>query len=201
MARVVMLDPPLCRVCGNQVNTNGKCNQCRAHPPNYAAVRSWGVYEGPLRQAIRKLKYRRDIPLGEALARHLIAQWKSLEWKVDLVTPVPLSAARLAERGYNQAALLALPLALSCGLTYSTRILKKIRNTPSQVGLDFMERQQNVKNTFVAAAELVQDKIVLIVDDVVTSGATMDACSQALRAAGAQRVYGLSLARAVKIMV
>jgi ComF family protein len=120
-----------------------------------------------------------------------------LNWAVDLVAPVPLSAARQAERGYNQATLLARPLALATGLAYQPQALRKIRETPSQVGLSADQRRDNVQGVFWANPGIVLDKSVLVVDDVITSGATFGACVQALIDGGASRVYGLSLARAV----
>jgi ComF family protein len=131
------------------------------------------------------------------LAGPLISLLGGLHWAVDLVAPVPLSAARQAERGYNQAALLARPLALAVGLSYQSQALRKIRETPSQVGLSADQRRDNVQDAFQAAPGIVRDKSVLVIDDVITSGATFEACVQALFDGGANRVYGLSLARAV----
>lgn len=164
--------------------------------PQYQALRSWGVFEGPLRNALHRLKYRRDVALGEALAHHLIEMLEGLEWAIDLVVPVPLGLARQAERGYNQAALLAKPLALGCNLDYNPGSLLKVRNTPSQVGLSFDQRWVNVAGSFEAIPKQVAGKNLLVVDDVVTSGATLDACAVALLAAGASQVYAMTLARA-----
>ncbi len=99
-------------------------------------------------------------------------------------------------RGYNQAPLLALPLALGARLPYQPAALKKVRDTPTQVGLTVPERRENVRDAFQAARRLVAGKQVLVIDDVMTSGATMDACAQALLDQGARLVYGLTLTRA-----
>jgi ComF family protein len=114
-----------------------------------------------------------------------------------MVTPVPLSVARQAERGYNQASLLARPLALAASLPFQPQALRKIRETPSQVGLTVEQRRGNVRDAFQANPGMVSKKIVLVIDDVTTSGATFEACSWALFEAGARKVYGLTLARAV----
>jgi competence protein ComFC len=133
--------------------------------------------------------------LGEALARPLIKLLVELGWCVDLVTPVPLGVARLSQRGYNQAALLARPLSLAHGLPYHTNALTKVRETRSQVGLSANERHQNVADAFKGDPRVSKGKCILVIDDVTTSGATLNACASALLQAGASRVYGLTLAR------
>jgi len=126
----------------------------------------------------------------------LIDLLKSQTWAVDLITAVPLGKARLSERGYNQSAFLALPLAYGCSKSYSFRALEKTRETRTQVGLSLVERRENVEGAFRARTELVRDLRVLVVDDVATSGATLEACAAALKEAGAKSVYGMTLARA-----
>jgi len=173
------------------------CARCQGQQSAFFAVRSVTPYAGSIRNAIRRLKFAGDMALGEALARRMIELLASLKWQVDLVVPVPVSFARRKIRGYNQAALLALPLSLGCGLPYRPKALKKVRDTPTQVGLSVPERQDNVRNAFQAAGDLAAGRRVLVVDDVMTSGATMDACARALLNQGARRVYGLTLARAI----
>ena len=193
-----VLSPPVCNFCGESLAVGGLCHRCVMEPPPYTALRSWGIFAGPLRQALHRLKYARDVALGEALAQPLIELFLGLDWKVDLVVPVPLSQARRVERGYNQAALLARPLALASGLPYRPKMLQKTRETLSQVGLTKSGRRINVEGAFFAPASQVQGKRILVIDDVTTSGATVEACAQALAAGGAERVYGLTLARAVQ---
>ncbi len=120
----------------------------------------------------------------------------SLDWDIDVILAVPLGVARRKERGYNQSALLAIPLSLGSSKTYESRALIKIRETQSQVGLSWMQRRENVKEAFHARKEYVNGKSVLVVDDVTTSGATLEACTHALLDAGARQVYCLTLARA-----
>lgn len=154
------------------------------------------MHQGPLRLAIHSLKYQRNVGLAEALSIHLIDLLDRLGWTVDLVVPVPLAAQRRMERGYNQANLLAFPLALARRLPYSNRALHRIRETRTQVGLTSEERQSNVKDAFIAESKIVKRKFVLVIDDVATTGATQEACARALLSAGASTVYGLTLARA-----
>jgi competence protein ComFC len=188
---------PLCERCGRSQPDGRLCSWCRASLPAFTALRAWAVFEGPLRQALHRLKYAGDIALGDVLAQPLIQTYQQLAWPVDLAVPVPIGRARRRQRGYNQAALLAWPVALNSGLIYRSRALTKVRDTPSQVGLNPSQRYENVAGAYQAHAALVSGKSVLLVDDVTTSGATMQACSTALLAAGARQVYGLTLARAV----
>lgn len=193
----VLIRPPICPICGRISKQDDICRSCHLRQPEYSALRSWGVFTGSLQKALHRLKYHRDIALGEVLARNMVTCLLEQHWLLDLVVPVPLGVARLAERGYNQAALLAKPIALACRLHYSTKALQRIRETRTQVGLSHEERWVNVENSFAADPFLSEGKKVLVVDDVATSGATLNACAAALRSAGAAQVFALTLARAL----
>ncbi len=195
-SRVVKLTSPLCEKCGQPQNDERVCIRCQTQPPTYAAIRSWAIFKGPVREALHHLKYKRDLALGDIFSRYLINILRASGWDIDLVVPVPLGIARQAERGYNQAALLARPVALGLSLNYKPSALRKVRDNRTQVGLTFEERRENVSDAYWAEVKHVQGKRVLIIDDVITSGATLDACAMALRAAGAQKVYGVTVARA-----
>lgn len=134
--------------------------------------------------------------MGEMLARNLIDLVRVLQWDIELVTPVPQSLVRKAERGYNQAAMLARPVALALDWQYRPQAIKKVRDNRSQVGLNWDQRWDNVSGAFKATPEIVRNKRVLVIDDVTTSGATLSHCAQALLEAGADAVFGLTLARA-----
>ncbi|HEX7973085.1 MAG TPA: double zinc ribbon domain-containing protein, partial [Anaerolineales bacterium] len=151
--QVALVPAQVCPCCGQAQDPARLCPACRASPPGFTALRSWAFYGGPLQQAIKALKYRGDVALGEILARPLIQRLFELDWKIDLVVPVPAGAARQAQRGYNQAALLARPVALGCGLRYNSHALVKMRETRSQVGLTRRERQINVLDAFRADAK------------------------------------------------
>ena len=142
-----------------------------------------------------RLKYKNDVAMGEVLSRPLLGLISQAKWPVESVVPVPASVARKRQRGYNQAALLALPVALGLDRPYQPRALVKVRETRSQVGLKISERFENVAEAFEARRELVRGKNILVVDDVTTSGATIEACAAALLQADASQVYGLTLAR------
>ncbi len=146
---------------------------------------------------MHRMKYKRNIALGEILSRSLVELLSRLGWGVDAVAPVPLSQQRMAERGYNQAALLARPVALAAGLPYRPAWLQKSRETRTQVGLSVRQRKENVAGAFQTIPLAVKGKTILVIDDVATSGATLDSCSCAIMAGGAARVYCLTLARAL----
>jgi ComF family protein len=194
-AGVRSVTPPVCERCGREQDTSGLCSWCKSWRPHFTSIRSWGYFEGSLREAIHALKYRRDIGLGEVLSAPLVGLLHEANWAVELVVPVPLGLARLRERGYNQAGLIARPLAWATGLPYAPKALARVRDTRTQVGLSIPQRRENVRGAFRANARWVAGKHVLIVDDVMTTGSTLEACAAALLEAGAIKVYGLTLAR------
>jgi ComF family protein len=160
-------------------------------------MRSWLVFEGPIRHALHQLKYRRNVALGDALIQHLADYVGTLGWSVDLVVPVPLGKERMKERGYNQVGLVAMPLAAVNHWRYAPRALTRSRETRPQVGLSIAERKENVSGAFQADEALVSGTSVLLMDDVATTGATLSACADALLDAGARCIYALTLARAL----
>jgi ComF family protein len=155
-------------------------------------MRSWLVFEGPIRRALHGLKYRRNITLGNAIARHLSGYVSGLDWQVDMIVPIPLGKKRLKERGYNQVGLVARPLALSRRWQYVSDALTRSRETRTQVGLSATERRLNVRDAFRAERGMVAGQHVLLMDDVATTGATLATGATALMEAGASCVYGLT---------
>ena len=160
-------------------------------------MRSWLVFDGPIRHALHSLKYQRNLALGDALAHNMAVFVGSLAWQVDVVVPIPLGKDRMKERGYNQSGLVARPLALLNHWHYSPRALTRVRETRTQVGLTPVERKENVSGAFRAVPEMVVGRTVLLLDDVATTGATLAAGAASLIEAGAITVYALSLARAL----
>ena len=153
-------------------------------------------YGGALSLAIRRLKYE-DCPfLARPLGQLLRGACRAASLKADVVVPAPLHPRRLAERGYNQSALLARHVAAEIGAPLYARALERTVDTPPQVDLSAEERRANVAAAFaVRQRAAVYGRTVLLVDDVLTTGATFDACRNTLLAAGAQRVMGVVVAR------
>jgi competence protein ComFC len=160
-------------------------------------LRSWSIFEGPVRSAVLNLKYHRNAALGEVLAQPLAEYVRTLDWQVDLVIPVPLGKERARERGYNQIGIVAKPVAAIRHWQYAPSGLTRTRETRSQVGLTAVERKANVLGAFMAEKEIVSGKRVLLMDDVATTGATISECASALLQANTKIVYALTLARAL----
>lgn len=189
---------PLCEICGEPQYFPGICEHCKNTRPAFYALRSCAVFNEPLRPALHKLKYGRDIGLGEALAWDIAVFLDSLGWRAEAIVPIPLSQQRMRERGYNQAGLIAHPLSRIMRWKYLPDALQRIRHTRSQVGLNAAERCENVQAAFTANPGLAQNKTILLFDDIATTGATLHAASQALLSAGAKRVYALAAAKALQ---
>jgi competence protein ComFC len=158
-------------------------------------LRSLGYFTGPLRDAIHSLKYQRNLGLGEYFSLPLMQIIQREKWQIDLITSVPLNERRQKERGYNQAEVLAKPLARRMEIPFSTNLIKRIKQTKSQVGLSLLERQNNVADAFLTVSNLVGFSNILIIDDVATTGSTLDACAKALKDAGTRNVFALTLAK------
>jgi len=165
--------------------------------PGFEQIRACAQYEAGIRAAIHALKYERQVRLAGPLGDLLISMVQDAMWPIDLVTAVPLHSTRLRERGYNQAGLLGRYLAQGMGWGFEPAALRRVRATESQVGLTMWERQENVASAFAADAGIVRDRCVLVIDDVLTTGATLGACAEALRTAGAAQVFGAAVAGAV----
>ena len=195
--------PPCCARCGAGLAATVTpasgvlevCGRCRGEPPAWDWARAGAAYEGPVRQAIHALKFERRAALARPLAALVLEPWGTeLAGRVDALVPVPLARARERERGFNQATLLAEHLAAALGVPVRPRWLTRVRATQSQSELGAAERWANVRGAFQARAG-VAGRDVVVVDDVITTGATAAECARALRAAGARRVGVLTVAR------
>ena len=189
------LEEPLCRRCGIELAFARAYCGCRGRLRAIARIRSAGAYEGPLERAVHRFKYDRRRSLAGPLAAVLADLVRPECEKAELVVPVPLHPRRLRQRGFNQAALLANELRRRTGLGRPEGELLRVRDTPPQVGLDQLRRLANVRLAFAWRGKNLSGEPVIVLDDVTTTGATLDACASALRGAGSGAVIGLTLAR------
>ncbi len=191
------INPPFCQICNQLVTSTRICDNCLNHPPAFTELRSLGNYTGALRKAILRMKFANNQGISEVFARDLLCLVKTTEWNPDMIVAVPLAKQHLISRGYNQAELLARPLSWGLGIPYSSAALSRIKQTSYQVGLNAEQRKENMQRAFWAQAEVIQEKTILLVDDIATTCATLIECSIALLAAGAKQVYAVTLARAM----
>jgi len=176
------------------------CGVCRRGLYDFDFARSSAPYTPTVARAIVLLKYEELAPLGRWFAQHLVqvARAYPKEYAADVVVPVPLHSARLRERGYNQAELIARPMARALGLPCRSYLLVRTRPRPDKLTLTLRERWRSVRGAYAIRQGAPVDNLrVLLVDDVLTTGATLDACSRALRRDGASYVAALTVARAV----
>ena len=173
------------------LDANGRCALCRSGLRGFDAAYSFGTYEGVLRELIHLYKYGKVKTLARPLSG-LLAQALPRDEAFDAAVPVPLYWRRRLQRGFNQAELLARGLSRRTGIPV-VRALGRLRPTPAQAGLSNSARRQNVSQAFRARG--VQGKRILLIDDVMTTGATAASCAAALKQAGARRVSLLTVAR------
>ena len=198
---------PCCLNCGQPFDVLAFgadiCARCRAHPPAFERARAAWLFDGPARATIHKFKYHRRFALASRLARAMesaSATRAMLEtWQPQCLVPVALHNSRARARGFNQSALLARELGALFELP-AHNLLHRNRRTPPQVGLNLKERRQNVRQAFEVNQNLwrkhnLDGARILLIDDVFTTGATLNECASVLRKAGASAVGALTIAR------
>jgi len=200
-----MIAPPLCVRCGVpfvvMVEEGAQCPTCLDAPPRFDAARAVMVYDAISAPLVTALKFHDQ---WAGLARHaemMASAGSALLASADMLVPVPLHWRRLVTRKFNQSALLAFAISARSGVPCVVDVLERVRYTRPQMRLDRATRLKNVKKAFAVAphaALVIRNKNVLLVDDVMTTGATVEACAAALKNAGAARVDVLVLARSVR---
>jgi ComF family protein len=206
------IQSPVCNTCGlmfkSRESADHVCGECAQQPKKYRMARASGVYAAGFIQIVHKFKYKGKIqlakPLGALLFTEFLHYWHNDE--IDLILPVPLHKKRFRQRGFNQAYLLVNDwdnLSRARRLkprraAVATNVLVRSKKTAPQTGLNRADRLQNIKNAFnVRRPDIVKNKWVLLVDDVYTTGATVNECARVLVKSGAKRVDVLTLARAI----
>lgn len=199
---VPFISEPMCACCGLPlefaVDAHTLCGEClREHPP-YSRARAAFVYNEASRALVMKLKYQDELYLAPVFARWLATAGAELLAASDLVVPVPLHYWRMVGRRYNQSLLLARAITRHAGVPLLADGLRRTRRTPQQTGLTRAQREKNVKGAFTVPERhraAIKGKSILLVDDVMTTGATLNACTETLLKAGAAQVNVLTLAR------
>ena len=197
------LPSPRCPRCALPFATEGGvdhlCETCLRQPPAFTRVVALGVYEGLLRESVHRFKFQNRINLDRPLARLLAENLEQANppCRPDLILPVPLHSQRLRQRGYNQSLLLAEQLEKCWRIPVLPRLLVRTRPTPPQQGLSVAVRQQNLRGAFTLATPL-QGETVLLIDDVMTTGATVRECAQVLQSGGAGEVVVAVIGRALR---
>jgi len=204
LLEIYWIESPVCSICGvpfvsKEVESH-VCGACVTNKKYFTMARALGFYAGSLREAIHRWKYEGKANLsfffGQWMAEGLFRYWDPSLF--DFLIPVPLYPQRLRERGFNQALLLVKELSRRTGIPYRKRTLRKKRPTLPQVNLSGAERERGVKGSFhVIGGEEIEGRSVLLIDDVYTTGATVNECSKMLLAEGTKRVDVLTLAHAV----
>ncbi len=212
-AGFLAVESPFCPRCGvmfkSRQGTNHVCGRCLQDEPSFSKARAFGVYNETLKDLIYCFKYHGKVQLARPFAFFLfflfVRDWEPRA--IDIIAPIPLHWRRMYQRGYNQAYLIIrkwrrMARAFEVHpdrLQIEPEVLVRRRHTASQVGMSIQERRKNIKNAFeVKGPEKIKGKRILLIDDVLTTGATADACARVLIKGGARRVDILTLARAVK---
>jgi len=181
--------PRSCPRCALPSPAGAVCGSCLTHPPHFDATLALWRYEFPCDGLVQALKYRARLALAGFFARSLASRTMP---EVDLIVPMPLHARRLAERGFNQ----ALEIARHLGRPIEPRRVLRVKHTPPQTELPYEERAKNVRGAFLCKLDL-SGASVAVLDDVMTTGATLNELARALKRAGAARVENLVIARTV----
>jgi ComF family protein len=194
VAGLKRLEKPYCDKCARP-NPSPICSGCLERPLAVDTIRAPFLFEGPIREAVHRLKYRGQRAAATQLAQLMAESAARSVASVDVITPVPLHPSRLRKRGYNQSFLLARELGKILGLPVQDGLLSKVKNSPPQVETPSREeRQSNVAGSF-ECRRPADDLRVLLIDDVATTGSTLSECAATLKAAGAKAASGLVLAR------
>ncbi len=201
LRKICLVVPPICRNCGRplrlKAENKGICSQCNENRYYFSKARAVGLYEGALREYLSELKYRYRPELGEALGK-LMVEWVKLDLefrKVNLIIPIPIHRLKLELRGYNQAEILANPLQRYLGIKLKNDIIIRDKLTESQNSLSKENRFSNIANAFrVINTKELSGASVLLVDDILTTGATASEAARVLLRAGALSVKVLTLA-------
>jgi len=199
LAGMTPLGTAHCRRCAQPFPDAASCHVCGTclkRPPGFSRVHAAGIYQGSIKEALQRLKYRNQLilakPLGRLLGKTLADSF--VAWP-DCIIPVPLHPRRLRQRGYNQAHELARPLSRDFGCPIEAGLLQRHRRTPPQQGLSAMDRGRNLRNAFELSSPIGSARV-LLVDDIMTTGETVRECCRTLLRGGAAEIQVAVVGRA-----
>lgn len=188
---------PRCMKCGKQIESDEVefCYDCSSKTHLYFQGCGLWSYSEMTKHSIHNFKYKNKRCYGEFYGKEMAQQLGDIIhlWNADVLVPVPLHKSRLKERGYNQANILAYELSKYIGIPVDKELIIRNKNTVPQKELDDFERAKNVENAFKIVKNVVQYKKVILIDDIYTTGTTIDACARKLLASGVMKVYYISL--------
>ena len=200
------IPPPICPLCGaplgNHVLETRKCPECPSGEVHFDSARSAFLYRGAIAEGVKAFKFRSRIELSELFARILYYQIrkKMSGKKFDVIVPVPLHFRRYMQRGYNQAGEIARIISRETYIDHFPDAIKRVRATKAQSGLHHDDRRENVKDAFSPSpGDRLKNKKVLLIDDVYTTGSTINACAGAIKKGGAESVTALTICRALTL--
>lgn len=197
--KINFLTKHYCNVCGAVISDNiHTCGKCIINPPPFKVLRSVFAYDQHSRNMIINFKFFDNLNYVKIYANWIHQANQNTFQNAEVIIPIPLHKMRLFKRKYNQAALLAKELSKLSNLLYTPFAIKRFRHTTPQAGLSLKQREKNLKKAFSTSnKKIIENKIMILVDDVVTTGATVRSCSQEILNSGAKEVRVLSLARTV----
>ena len=185
-----------CPVCALPVTSAVPCGKCQQHQPAYNQVHALFLYQEPVKFLVQQFKFNRKLEYARLFSALIAEKIEILVEQPELIIPVPLHSIRLRKRGYNQAWELTKHLSRLTNIPIDHRVCSRAIKTPLQTGLKASERRHNLKQAFAITTD-VKDRHICIVDDVMTTGSTLEAISSALKMAGAASVSGIVVARAI----
>jgi ComF family protein len=188
------LNPPICQKCGKPESSGKICPECWGKKTDIDHIRSVFIFEGIVRSAILQFKYYQLKAISLCLAEYMADYYRKNELSGDILVP----EKRLRERGYNQSDLLANEISTLLSISADTKLLQRVKESKSQTkSRNVEERRNNMKEAFICNSSSLRGMNIIVIDDVCTSGATIEACASALKAAGANHVTGFTLAREI----
>ena len=206
---IYFISSPICKICGDSFEFGAKqgrasivCTKCSKTPPSFKRARAAIAYDGAGRDIVLGFKHGDKTHMVKTFAPWMMLAGGDILPLCDFLVPVPLHGLRLIERRYNQSNIIAKEISKKSGIRCLSDALVRARYTKSQGHKNSIERAENVKDAFVAskkAPPILRGKSVCLIDDVITSGATANACASVLKSAGCKDVYVLTLARAIRV--